>query len=78
VRKFGEELGGDTPPMCFLFSYFSPTFYYFLSFDSSFHMYQRRRENVRSKIWPKEEREKVIKRNGKGDMWEWIGEKVER
>jgi hypothetical protein len=24
------------------------------------------------------EREKVIKRNGKGDMWEWIGEKVER
>jgi hypothetical protein len=24
---------GDTPPMCFLFSYFSPTFYYFLSFD---------------------------------------------
>jgi hypothetical protein len=83
----------------FLIFLLSLIFDYFLSFDSSFHMYLRRRENVRRKIWPKEERKvqvartynvscfsfrrvrrhadehgnekkKVIKRNGKGDMLE--------
>jgi 16S rRNA U1498 N3-methylase RsmE len=60
VRKFGEKLGGDTTDVLLIFL-LSSTFYYVLSFDSSFHMYQIRRLR---------EREKVIKRNGKGDMLE--------
>jgi hypothetical protein len=56
------RINGRQETMCGLFSYFSLTFYYFLSFDSSFHMYQRRRENVRRKIWPKEERKVQVAR----------------